>query len=73
MWGSEAGRERKRDVPTAQSPLRTPLGDTFRKACLSAIWQHSPMVLFSEAPRALVEKGMKSAKLKKQRSSLISA
>lgn len=50
MWGSgEAGRERKKRVlHMAGSPQRTPLGDTFRKARVLAIWQHSPLVLFSE-------------------------
>lgn len=48
--GSEAGREAERELPTARGPPRTPLGDTFRKACLSTIWQHGPMASSSETP-----------------------
>lgn len=46
----EAGSERGgSNLHVAVSPQRTPLGDTFRKDCITAIWQHGPLALFAVA------------------------
>ena len=47
MWGVKEEAERKREesgVPTAGSSASS-LGVTLRKACISAIWQSSPLAL----------------------------
>lgn len=54
MWGrKEAGRERGSNLHMSVSPQRTPLGDTFRKAYMTAIWQRGPLALFTVAYRLL--------------------
>lgn len=41
------------NLHTAVSPQRTPLGDTFRKGYMTAIWQHGPLALFAAAYKLL--------------------
>lgn len=48
--------ERKRDVPVAESPQWALLGDAFREACISAIWQHSLLALLSEGIQSINRK-----------------
>lgn len=62
--GKERETDRERLTDPWLGPQRAPLGDTVRKACISATWQHVPRHYFRKARRAFMENRMKSSQLK---------